>query len=186
MPIRFEAGLTDDNDFVVVVRAIMDGVVTQQAPHHVWVVQVDNWFDHKWLGFPWNGRVANPNYAGPGDIPPFSPNRILSQWSFTRADGDYLEFPLRDAPHRWDKERSSGNLNRIAVRDNNTCFFWYSGNTLKNDRGSLMTYLSQGGEVVCWYAEFIRHEKWRLGRTKGINRREMSGFAGGRLEEMHD
>jgi hypothetical protein len=206
MPIRFESGLTDDNDFVLVVRAIVEGVLARHAPKFAWVIQVDNWFDHKWLRFSGNGSVANPHFARimPGDslavrfdsvkaefnqskvtIPPFSPNRILGQWPFIRFDNEYREFPLKDAPHPWEKERSAANLHRGAARED-TGFFWYSGNTLKNDRGSLMTYLSQGREVGCWYAEFIRQEKWRLGRTKEINREEISRFAGAGLDDTAD
>src|SRR5262249_24385114 len=149
MLIEFEAGLTDDNDFVEVARAIMNGVAAQYAPEHVWVVQVDNWVDQKWLRFSRDGRVSNPRFCVvmAGDkladrfdivkaeftqtqvtIPPFSPNRILGQWSLARSGIDYCEFPLKEALHRWEKARSSENLHRRAIGEQ-TCLFWFSGNT---------------------------------------------------------
>jgi hypothetical protein len=201
MPIQVHSGLTDDNDFIALVGAIVNGLLTKESPEQIWIVQVDNWFDHKWLRFSGSGAVGNWMFAGvisnsifpnrfdsvktqffqqKATFPPFSPGRIVGQWSFLRSGDDYVEFPFPTMPHDTEKAHSGSNLpRRIEGFTKSARFIWYSGNTLANGRGSLMVYNILNSQVVCWFAEFQRNRVWALKRTKGIAREEILQFIGG-------
>ncbi|HZB87754.1 MAG TPA: hypothetical protein VE291_03760 [Terracidiphilus sp.] len=195
MPISIPSGLTDDNDFVVLIRKILHAVITVQDPNDVWIIQIDNWFDHKWLNFSGNGAVANWMFAGvptthalfdrldsvkkafhqsKATFPPFSPGRLLGQWSYLKSGEDYTEFPIPTLPHKTKKIQSRTNLQR-RIKDFSaaSCFFWFSGNTLKNGRGSLMAYVVEDGKIGSWYAGFSRDPDWTITQTKGISREDL-------------
>jgi hypothetical protein len=195
MPIHIESGLTDDNDFVALIRTVIDGVSARQAPDQIWIIHINNWFDHKWLRFSGYGSGASWMFSGsPGPIsfeslaarfdsvketffktkvtfPPFSPERVLGQWSFVKSGDDYIEIPLPTIPHGSQKAHSETNLNRrVEHFSQSAVFVWYSGNTLANGRGSLMVYAIDGADVDCWFASFHRNPVWSLGKTKGTSR----------------
>lgn len=194
MAILIPSGLTDDNDFVDLLNALLNALLAQQIREQVWVIQIDNWFDHKWLRYSGSGSVAA---KFPADwtssfmdrfisvkeqfwqdkltFPPFAPDRVVSQWSFLQSEGVYIEAPLMKLPHRESRYRSHSNLNR-RVEDfvRSALFVWYSGNTLKNGRGSLMVYSVGADKPICWFAAFGRKSDWMLERTKGIEKEQVS------------
>jgi len=194
MAISIPSGLTDDNDFVHLLNALLNALVVQQKPEQLWVIQIDNWFDHKWLRYSGSGTVAS-NF--PVDwtssfmdrftsikeqfwrdkltFPPFAPDRIAGQWSFLHSGEDYSEVPIPKLPHRQSRRRSHSNLNR-RVEDfvRSASFVWYSGNTLKNGRGSAMVYSIGPDEPICWFAAFGRKSGWMLERTKGTDKEQVS------------
>ena len=57
-------GETDDPGFVEVLNSVVQGLVSQHQPETVWIIQIDNWFDHKWLMFSGTGGVASPFLMG--------------------------------------------------------------------------------------------------------------------------
>lgn len=196
MGIAIPAGLTDDNDFIGMLNSMLNGLLTRQAPEELWVVHIDNWFDHKWLRFSGNGAVACLPGNGPVALgfpltriesvkrafyqnkltfPPFSPERVLGQWSFQRKGSEYVEEPLLRLPHGKQRRTSNSNLQkRIEKRGKPTLFVWFSGNTLKNGRGSAMVYIVGSRDSICWFASFIRRdERWSLQMTRGIARDEI-------------
>ena len=142
-------------------------------PQELWIIQIDNWFDHKWLRFSGIGSVhfKFPAYMNRIDaaldefyqdkvtFPPFTPNRIVSQWSFLRVDAHYVEAPLTTVPHRSEKQPSEANLHRrVQDSSRSACFVWYSGNTLANGRGSIMVYNLLADQLECWFAAFNRQD----------------------------
>jgi len=49
---------TDDPTFISSVNCLTYGLVSRQgAPNELWIIPIDNWFDHKWLRFSGIGRV---------------------------------------------------------------------------------------------------------------------------------
>ena len=194
MAISIPSGLTDDNEFVDLLNALLNALLVQRTPEQLWVIQIDNWFDHKWLrysgsgsvasGFPtnWNSSfmdqftsVKEQFWRDKLTFPPFAPDRVVSQWSFQRSDEGYIEAPLPKLPHRESRRRSHSNLNR-RVEDfvRSASFVWYSGNTLKNGRGSAMVYSIGPDKPVCWFASFGRKSGWTIERTKGIDKEQLS------------
>ncbi len=59
MAVAISSGLTDDNDFIDLLNSLLNGLLVQQAPEQLWVVQIDNWFDHKWLRYSGNGSTGS-------------------------------------------------------------------------------------------------------------------------------
>lgn len=107
-------------------------------------------------------------------FPPFTPNRVLGQWSFVRIDDHYAEAPLRVLPHHSEKQPSETNLHRrIETFSRSACFVWYSAKTLVNGRASVMVYSVAGDRVEAWFAAFNRQQGWKLQATKGASRDEV-------------
>jgi len=204
MPLSIPSGLTDDNDFVALVGAVVSGVVAENQVDQVWIIQIDNWFDHKWLRFSGNRAIASPMFAGVWTttplfdrldtvkephsrskltFPPFSPGRILGQWSFVRdSRGHFAEFPFPSIPHKTEKARSATNLHRLVDEFcGSACFAWFSANTITNDRGSLMVYTTKGAQVSSWYAAFRREGRWAVSQSKGISIEDVRRLEGAGL-----
>src|SRR5437762_13338148 len=81
--------LDDAPEFVRQVEQVANGVIRRHAPESVVLIKIDNFFGSKWLGF--SGKalgalgVWNKPYNQPADnirIPPFVPNRVVSQRRF--------------------------------------------------------------------------------------------------------
>lgn len=194
MTVSIPSRLTDDNDFIDLLNTLLNGLLIWQTPEQLWVIQIDNWFDHKWLRYSGSGTVAAPF---PADwtssfmdrftsvkeqfwqdkltFPPFAPDRVVGQWSFLYSGQDYIETALPQLPHRESRRRSHANLHRRAENFvKSASFVWYSGNTLKNGRASVMVYNIGPAEPVCWFAAFGRTSCWMLKRTKGVDKEQVS------------
>lgn len=188
MQIQVSAGETDDPGFIEVLNTIVSELIADHKPEQFWVIQIDNWFDHKWLEFSGYGLIASSipldkydtvkaeSYQEKVTFPPFAPNRVIRQFSFVRVGDGYSESPLPALPHSHERKRSETNLRRrIQDFTRSGCFVWYSANTVANGRGSVMVYAVTVDQVECWFAAFNRQEEWKLQTTKGVTR--------GRLEE---
>ena len=181
---KIQAGKTEDPFFIALLDSLLGELVRRRAPENLWIIKIDNWFDHKWLRFSGIGAVdfQFPAFMGKFDgaldefyrekltFPPFTPNRIMAQWSFARTGKHYVEVPAK-VPHRLEKQPSETNLQR-RVQDfsSSASFVWYSANTVANDRGSLMVYNVAPDGFECWFAAFVRRGEWKLRTTKGISR----------------
>ncbi len=173
MLLMVPVGETDDPYFVALLDGVVSGLVRQGAPQGLWIVQIDNWFDDKWLKFSVGNIDLNELYQEKVTFPPFSPNRVTAQWAYARDGDHYVETPAR-VPHRFEKQPSEMNRQR-RVQDfkSPSCFVWYSAKTVANGRGSLMVYNVTPNGVEFWYAAFIRSNVWKLHLTQGISRTEI-------------
>jgi hypothetical protein len=183
--VQVSVGHTDDPDFVDLLNSLLRGVLAACAPKEVWIIQIDNWFDHRWLEFSGIGVVDFQFHGLMGrydaaldefhqdkvTFPPFAPNKVLGQWSYVGDGSEYKEVPLPALPHATEKRRSKRNLHR-RVQDfsPSACFLWYSSNTVSNGRGSVMVYTVEAEQVNTWFAAFNRDNRWRLQATKGAGR----------------
>jgi len=171
----------DDPEFVELVKRVIAGCINDSFPDTIMVIQIDNWFDYKWLGFSGRGRVP---FAGNFDLdtaldefrqdqitlPPFSPHRVIEEYYFQReVNGEYSARDPRPYLHQKELARSSQNLHkRIVDRVDSAVLVWFSSNTKQNLRGSIMVYEVKDFEVHPWYAEFAKREDWRVIQTRGI------------------
>ena len=187
MFMKLPVGDTEDADFVGLLNSLVGGIVKSEKPEGIWIIQIDNWFDHRWLRFSGVGSVEfrfpafmnrddaalNEFFQDKVTFPPFPPNRIIAQWSFARVGEKYVEVPSR-VPHRSEKQRSVANLQkRVQDFSRSASFVWYSGNTVANGQGSVMVYNVVRGEVQCWFAAFKRQQDWKLHATKGARREDV-------------
>src|SRR6266852_6141254 len=69
----------DDVAFLSLVQRIVNGAISSLQVREVYLVHIDNWFDHKWLGWwsSWKHKELKVLY-----VPPFNPNRVRSQKHF--------------------------------------------------------------------------------------------------------
>jgi len=189
MAIQMSAGETDDPGFIEVLNSILSGLIADDAPQQFWVIQIDNWFDHKWLGFSGMGLIASiiplnsydtvkaESYQEKVTFPPFTPNRVVAQFSFVRVGNTYTESALPALPHGNERKHSETNLRRrIQDFTRSGCFVWYSANTVANGRGSVMVYVVTADQVECWFAAFNRQEEWKLETTKGVTRDKLENW----------
>jgi hypothetical protein len=65
---------------------------------------------------------------------------------------------------------------RVPVETANIALAWYSGESQKNGRGSLMVYLPSGIEYWPWYVSWDKNESWRLSIAKKITIQQLSDF----------
>lgn len=171
------AGKTDDPGFIQLLNSILGELVAEHAPEEFWVIQIDNWFDHKWLRFTW-GSLESESLKEGAKFPSFTPNRVTAQFSFVRVGSSYVESALPVLPHRTQQKRGEVKLQR-RIRDftRSGCFLWYSGNTVTNGKGSVMVYVVAADQVDCWFGAFNRQqEEWKLQATKGVGRDMLNGW----------
>ena len=69
--------------------------------------------------------VKAESYQEKVTFPPFTPNRVSSQWSYVRLGDDYLESPPPVLPHNTERQHSETNLRRrIQDFSRSACFVW--------------------------------------------------------------
>jgi len=177
----------DDPKFVELVSHILSELTAISSPEKIYVMKVDNWFDHKWLNFSGIGSVGffwgmlAPDTAldefrqDQVTIPPFTPNRIIGEYHFVRVEGGHYS-PATDKPYVHPRKlaHSSENLHkRMTQLADSAIFAWVSSNTKANERGALMVYEVKGSDVHTWYAGLSKEEDWRILQTRGINKEEI-------------
>ena len=173
----------DDPEFVELVQRLIAGCIDDSFPNTIIVIQIDNWFDYKWLGFSGRGRVGFPFVLNLDldtaldefrqdqiTLPPFSPSRVIEEYYFQReVTGVYRAREPLIYLHQKELAPSSQNLHkRIVDRFDSAVLVWFSSNTKQNLRGSVMIYEVKDREVNPWYAGFAKEEQWRVLQTKGI------------------
>ena len=186
MPAEIVVGETDDPYFIELANRIVRGLLVRHKPDEAWIVQIDNWFDHKWVKFSGYGLIASnipmdrydtvkaESFQEKVTFPPFTPNRVLGQWSYERIGSDYNEFAAARVPHGNKRRRSEMNLrNRVQDFSHAALFIWYSSNTVATGRGSVMIYKVFRGAVDCWFVSFNRTTEWRVAATKGVSQDEV-------------
>ena len=190
----------DDPEFVELVKRVIAGCINDSFPNTIIVVQIDNWFDYKWLGFSGRGRVGFPS-VGNFDLdtaldefrqdqitlPPFSPSRVIEEYYFQReVNGEYSARDPLIYLHQKELAPSSQNLQkRIVDRFDSAVLLWFSSNTKQNRRGSVMIYEVKGREVNSWYAGFAKEEQWRVLQTKGIPMDQVQSLIENESEAPH-
>ena len=121
--------------------------------------------------------VKVESYQEKVTLPPFTPNRVLGQWSYQRVGRDYTEFASPRLAHRTERRHSEMNLrNRVQDFGGSAIFTWYSSNTVASGKGSLMIYEVLQDTVDCWFVSFHRTTEWNLAATKGISKSALQAF----------
>lgn len=163
----------DDARISRMVHELLHGLVEEQEPQEVNVVQLDNWFGVRWRGFGWKIMgAAGIQFRYGFRIPPLHPNRVRREWQFEREDGGAY-VPKLDAGPIHIHQKSERNSKRLMSKGPlPQVWVWYSGNTVQNDRSSLLVYLIRGPEDdEAWYLEHVRtNDAWKLSTCIGVDR----------------
>jgi hypothetical protein len=172
------AGAGHDPAFIALVRQIITGLLKRVSADELFLIQIDNWFDHKWLDL----SVRNPGSEPPLDqhtpIPMFNPSRVVHQARYLRgADpAKYSEVVRRKDVHG-DDGVTRVKHRRFADLTNDGVFVWYSAGTSGNGRGSLMVVAYTRTLKFAWYASLVRRTTWAIDRAKGITPQEVRALA---------
>jgi hypothetical protein len=159
----------DAPEFLALAQRIVNGAVVELRMREVFLVHIDNWFDHKWLGW-WSRKGEELR------VPTFTPNRVRSEHHcvWTEETSAWTELSLDRPLHLRQPGRPhlAQPLDRFSKRG---AFIWYSGNSATNSIGCLMLYLS-GADGYSWYASFGDRAGWKITDEFKITRRELLGF----------
>jgi hypothetical protein len=159
----------DDALFLSLAQRIVNGAIVELGMREAFLVHVDNWFDHKWLGW-WSRKNEELR------VPTFTPNRVLTEKQFVwRAQTSAWESTELKKPLHIRQPGRPWLAQPIDRFSESAVFVWYSGNTATNKVGSLMLYIS-GAEGYSWYASFRKSEDWTVTDEYQITRRELSAF----------
>lgn len=167
---------SDAPEFIALVEQIIRGAVTVHRPAETLLFRIDNWFDHKWLGFSGKTLGAVGVWSRKATPPPFVANRLVGSWEYVRDAGDdYVESTKTTAVHF--SGRSDANLSRrLAAIAPNSALFWFSSESERAGKGSLMGYLPVEGEYWRWYVSFDLRDSWTISRRKEIHEYELRSF----------
>jgi len=156
----------DDINFTNRMRKIVLGALLLYKPQEVYVVHIDNWFDWKWLPFSLE------------ELPPFSPNRVLDQQHFTwdATTSAYLPSERGEILHKAQATSEHRNQRRLSKISAPTSFVWYSGNTRKNDAGSLLAYFRIPDGEGSYVAFKRKSDLWEIKRVIGTTEPELLRF----------
>lgn len=177
---------TDDAALVVPFDQLILDLATRIEVSCIIVVRINNWFDEKWYGFagkkavvvesgiPNHNTRVDPFWRGGTEVtvPPFTPNRVLTESWFLLREGQYVSSPVLNKPmHPREKRASHANLpNRLLDISENAMFIWFSANSRTNGRASALSYRTRVDHIGGWYASFRRNGTWKVDRVRGIDR----------------
>ena len=176
IPMRIEPRLDEATEFVTAVNQVIQGIQRHPAPSGILLIQVDNWFGSKWLGFSGKALGAFGVWNENLTIPPFVPNRIVSQRRFLAPL--YKEVDPGPPIHR-DMTSDLARRREISQVSPNTALFWYSANSRDTGRGSLLAYIPEERESYwSWYAAWADKEPWQIAETAGIRPADLAFLMG--------
>ena len=176
----------DDASFLALVNRVVDRTIQKFHPADIFLVRTDHWFDSKWHGF--SGKVLGA--AGVSNcrltIPPFVPNRVVSQETYSLDEGSG-SYGHTDAPPLHLAQPSRQNLTRLIDRlTRSGVFIWFSGGSDQADTGSIMVYVVAGDSQNSWYVSFRKGTTWQINRVIGLSKSELLHFTDGVLHGQDD
>lgn len=163
---------SDAQEFMEHVEGIVNLAVAGR-PSALYVVRINEWFGEKWLGFA--GKMLGSfgvSYREELRVPPFVPSRVVDEICYELVDGVYVRVVGRAALHI--PRSSSSNLRR-KMKDvcPGAAIVWFSGQSARNGRGSVMVYVPFAAGHKGWYAEFVANARWSPQRLVAITRTEL-------------
>lgn len=163
----------DDPDFVAIIQRIVHKALDLHSPTEVYVVLIDNWFDHKWLKFSGTLMHEIAIWRGKLRIPPFHPSRVRDESHFRVISNAPFVYRSTPAKPLHIIQHSDRNLCRTLKQlSSSVVMVWYSSAGKVSDRGSLMIYAIDGESTTAWYASFRKTQDWRVEKVKGISKAE--------------
>ena len=90
---------------------------------------------------------------------------------------EYVETPAPQVLHirQFSKSNLKRRLESFAVSGT---FIWYSGDTQRAGRGSVMVYDMRSSQPTRWFVAFVRKAAWLPGLTKGVSQQYVVSLLG--------
>jgi hypothetical protein len=123
---------SDDPQFAGHVVQIVNAVLQAEAPNEVRIIKLDNWFGPKWLMF--SHKVMGAFGVSSRDlvVPPFVPNRIISELAFIRHNSAiFVSCKPQQAVHITQASEANA-ARKISQLFPHAAMFWWSGNSETN------------------------------------------------------
>lgn len=164
----------DDVDFIKTSSNLIEGCAIKNDICRLHIVHIDNWFGERWLGF--KGKYIGAAGCHSRSlkealvIPPFHPNRVLSEDEYIITNTAIEKRPVDDNKVLHYYRTSGENLDMTITNDG--IYAWYSAKTSKNSQGSVMIYIVDNGKYSAFYTMFEKKECWKLVRSTGISQNE--------------
>ena len=167
-----EANEGDDPRFAELVEGVVEATSIRTPGEKIRVIRIDNWFSQRWRGFVGKLMGAAGVSRGRLVVPPFVPSRVESESLWLNVDGNYYREQDFESIHK--RMRSEDNFKRyFDLVCPKTNAIWFSSNSMKNGRGSIMVYSSAGtNRGLGWYVELSEAKSWGLTVTNGITHPE--------------
>jgi len=168
------ATLTDKTNDLAITAKVQAGKIIQQFhPVDVFLIRTDQWFDTKWLGFSGKMLGALGVTKRRLTLPPFVPNRVLSQATYSLVN-EMVFYQERQVSPLHLIQPSRNNLTRfIDLITKSGVFVWFSGDTQQNANGSLMIYTVANNSQSGWYASFQNANLWKINKVRGLSKNEL-------------
>jgi hypothetical protein len=148
---------TDDSRFVDLAIGLIAGAVVTYQPPEVYIIKINNWFDHKWLGFSGKFLGAAGSWRRRLTIPPFVANRIIDQWHYSHDDASDIYRFKGSGNNLHHRGPAAENLRRAIKKIvPAAALFWYSSDTGVTGGGSLMAYVPIEDDHWSWFVSFRR------------------------------
>ena len=152
----------DDGGFLDRAQWLVSGCIKEYKPAEVYVVRIRDWFDYKWCYFSGKmiGAVSLHKFVDL-TLPPFVPNRVVSQDHYGRVAARLYE--ASDAPPLHIRQSSEENFKRFIRRTTNDgTAIWVSTGSKATGRGSVMVYNVSPDMKQGWHVTFLRKADWQI------------------------
>jgi hypothetical protein len=172
--IKLSCAADDNESFLLQIENVIRGAIKYHCPRLCGIYKIDNWFDHKWLGF-FHGAFRKGNEKKLAR-PPFSLNRLLDGKFYLIENKKPLLRKHLKAPElcqAWEFDSIIHTVDEFTINPQRM-LAWYSGNTAKNKRGVAMFYLLPEGRAnketsIAFYISCEEKFEWEINKVKGIS-----------------
>ncbi len=165
----FAADNDDAPEFLAEVQTLTDRLLHAFAPPAIVVIKIDNYFGKKWLHFSGKlhcGRAAVGIWKKSLNVPPFVPNRVVSQSAFA---GLAYDEPISTNPIHIHAESKNALRRYVADVAHGAAIVWYSGQSKKTGQGSMMAHFPTADGYWPLYVHWVNRGSWRVVESFEIN-----------------
>jgi hypothetical protein len=157
----------DDPGFLDQVQWIITGCIGQYRPAEVYVIRIRDFFDYKWCYFSGKtlGALGVAKFCDL-TLPPFVPNRVISQTHYDRVGTNRGVYEASDAPPLHIHQPSEANFKRFIRRTTNDgTAIWFSSASRATGRGSIMVYNVTPDIKFGWHVTLLKKAGWQIGKV---------------------
>jgi hypothetical protein len=154
----------DDPGFIEQVQRILVGCIKQYRPAEVYLIRIRDFFDYKWCYFSGKtlGAIGVSKFCDL-TLPPFVPNRVISQDHYEHVVKNSVIYEVSDAPPLHKHQPSEANFKRFIRRTTNDgTAFWFSSGSRRSGRGSMMVYNVTPDIKFGWHITLLKKTAWQI------------------------
>lgn len=160
----------DAPGFLSRVQAVTDGLLRSLRPSSIVVIKIDNFFSSKWLRFSGKSLGAIGVWKERLNIPPFVPDRVLSQRAYAGVLYDEL---ISVRPLHVHTESVTALLRYTADIAKGAAIIWYSGRSLKSGQGAMMAHFPTIEGYWPIYVRWNNRGSWKVVESHEISVEEI-------------